>query len=364
MSADRCGIVFLLLLGLCACAQLPSRSQLIAMPGPQSLPTKYAPVIDGRARFREIFCAILQRHSSADSEPRECGEWLWNLDDEPELMRRPLPEPDRSSQVYLVSGAFSECLGDGGRPFKSAVQQLSERGYRIDTIVVGGRSSSEHNASQIAARLAAPQPEEPASVVLIGYSKGTNDILEFLVRYPEAAKRVTSVVSIAGAVHGSALASRGAAAYDAFFSWLPLPHCERGDGGVLDSLREADRELWLSNNPLPPSVRYYSVAAFATEERMARALDSSWKRLLKQDLRNDGQVLASHSLIPGSKLLGYLNADHWSTALDVEVLHPFLGARQDSVPFPREVLLESILMQLADEATRSAAGAPTLLQLR
>ena len=43
-------------------------------------------------------------------------------------------------------------------------------------------------------------------LVLIGYSKGTSDILQFLVDFPGHASRVDAVVSIAGSVGGSPLA--------------------------------------------------------------------------------------------------------------------------------------------------------------
>jgi hypothetical protein len=81
---------------------------------------------------------------------------------------------------------------------------------------------------------------------------------------------------------------------------------------------------------------------------MSAALVPAWKLLLKHDRRNDGQLLARAALIPGSTLLGYLNADHWSAAIDVESVHPILGARPDPAPFPRTALLEAILLQVAE----------------
>jgi hypothetical protein len=40
-------------------------------------------------------------------------------------------------------------------------------------------------------------------LILLGYSKGTTDILHFLVAYPDLALRIEAVLSVAGAVNGS-----------------------------------------------------------------------------------------------------------------------------------------------------------------
>lgn len=333
---------------LSACASVPTQQELASMPGPHSDMSAQATLVDGRARFRDVFCGVLARQEGRDDRVPDCPGWLWKLGDEPAAAPRPLPQADRTVQVYLVSGAFSECLGEDARPFNRAAVSLARAGYRIATIVVSGRSGSEYNARQIADRLADPPEGEAGPAVLVGYSKGANDILEFLVRYPDVAGRVVSMVSVAGAIGGSPLATRTAGVYDALLDRLPAERCPPGDGRIVDSLRSDVRQAWLASNPLPQSVRYYSLAAFTTPDRMARALYPAWKLLLGYDRRNDGQVLARDALIPGSTLLGYLNADHWSAAIDVEAVHPVLGARRDPVPFPREALLEAILLEVAE----------------
>ncbi|MDH4072488.1 MAG: hypothetical protein OEV41_05220 [Gammaproteobacteria bacterium] len=349
MKPQRLATWLLLIPGcLAGCASLPTRQELASLPGPQSEMPAGASLVDGRARFRDIFCGVHARNPAPSGEVRACSDWLWKLDDEPPSESRPLPDADRGPQVYLVSGAFSECLGDEARPFNSAQSALVNAGYRIATIVVSGRSGSEYNAGQIARILSSPAPGEEGPVMLIGYSKGANDILEFLVSYPEIAKRVESVVSIAGAIGGSPLASQSGGLYDALFDWIPSDRCPPGDGKVVDSLREEARRDWLAEHPLPPNVRYFSVAAFTTRAHMSAALVPAWELLLKQDRRNDGQLLARAALIPGSTLLGYLNADHWSAAIDVESVHPILGSRPDPAPFPRTALLEAVLLQVAE----------------
>ena len=82
---------------------------------------------------------------------------------------------------------------------------------------------------------------------------------------------------------------------------------------------------------------------------MSAILVPVWRRLLRYDPHTDGQLLARDALIPGSTLLGYLNADHWSAAIDVETVHPLIGSRPDETPFPRDALLAAILLQLAED---------------
>ncbi|MGW8367442.1 MAG: hypothetical protein ACWGPN_02040, partial [Gammaproteobacteria bacterium] len=279
-------------LALCACASLPTDDELLRAPSPHLAADAPAGVVDGRGAFRPLFCDALEAYPEEAGAPVPCEFWLHRLDDEPDEISPPQPLPWPSLQVLLVTGAFSECFGDEARPFASALPSLRNSGVRIDTIVVGGRSGTEHNAREIAEYLEAwpVRPEVP--LVLIGYSKGTSDILQFLVDFPEAARQVDAVVSVAGSVSGSRLADKFDGLYDFMFSHLPSGHCPPGDGDVVHSLRTEVRQTWLRENELPGGVDYYSIAAFTTRERVAWALVPSWEALLDQDRRNDGQVVA------------------------------------------------------------------------
>jgi hypothetical protein len=44
------------------------------------------------------------------------------------------------------------------------------------------------------------------------------------------------------------------------------------------------------------------------------------------DSHNDSQVIFYDQLIPGSVLLGYLNADHWAAAVPLNRSHPFISS--------------------------------------
>ena len=331
---------------LSACESMPTADELQRAPSPHLAADALDGIVDGRSGFRARFCKALEEQSVDAETSVPCEFWLHHLADEPTALV-PTQQPRRSAmQVLLVSGAFSECLGEYARPFESAVVPLRGRGYRIDTIMVGGRSGTEHNARQIAEYLEGWPVWPDTPLVLIGYSKGTSDILQFLVDFPEAAQQVDAVVSIAGSVGGSPMAETFDGLYEFLFSYLPLGHCEPGDGEVVHSLRPDVRDAWLRENELPTHVDYYSIAAFTTQERVARALVPAWETLLDYDRRNDGQLLVSDALIPGSTLLGYLDADHWAVALDIEDDSPLLAHRDVDAQFPHLALLEAILQQL------------------
>jgi pimeloyl-ACP methyl ester carboxylesterase len=225
----------------------------------------------------------------------------------------------------------------------------------VRTITVGGRSGTGHNAQQIAAALSAAPIDRGRKVILVGYSKGGLDILRFLVDFPERAADVDAVVSIATPVFGTPLADLAAPAYRALLAKLPMEKCPTGDGDVMASLQPDEAVHWLASNPLPEDVRYYSLAAFASRERVARALVPTWKHLGADGQRNDGQVVAIDAVIPGATLLGFANSDHWGIALTTETVHPTLLSRPDPRPFPLEKLLVAVVTFVADDLGRRGA---------
>jgi hypothetical protein len=332
---------------LSACVSFPTKQELLSDPSPHLTADAPPGIIDRRAEFRAQFCDSLEQYPEDAESIVSCDFWLHRLDDEPPEAATLRPVPSPPLQVLLVTGAFSECFGDDARPFASAIGPLRERGHRIDTVVVGGRSGTAHNAREIAQHMEQWPVRPDMPLVLIGYSKGTSDILQFLVDFPGRASQVRAVVSVAGSIGGSPLADTFDGFYEFLFSHLPSGHCPPGDGDVVHSLRPDVRDQWLLENDLPSHVRYYSLAAFTTRERVARVLVPSWESLLKHGRRNDGQLLVHDALIPGSTLLGYLDADHWAVALDIEDESPLLAHREVDAQFPHLAFLHAILQQVA-----------------
>jgi hypothetical protein len=336
---------------LSGCASLPTAAELRKAPSPHLEAQAPPGIIDGRSGFRRLFCESLEEYPEDAISTVPCDFWLHHVDDEPAEAPRGQPAAAAPLQVLLVTGAFSDCFGEDARPLGSAIGPLRDHGYRIDTVVVGGRSGTAHNAREIAGYLEQWPVQPDVPLVLIGYSKGTSDVLQFLVDFPGHASRVDAVVSVAGSVGGSPLADTFGGLYDLLFSHLPYGHCPPGDGDVVDSLRPEVRDEWLRDNALPQHVRYYSLAAFTTRERVARALVTPWKSLLEHDRRNDGQLLVEDALIPGSTLLGYLDADHWAVALHIEDESSLLAHREEDARFPQLALMHAVLQQVALDAS-------------
>ncbi|HXS26156.1 MAG TPA: hypothetical protein VN730_00685 [Steroidobacteraceae bacterium] len=313
-------------------------------------------IVDDRPRFRALFCEVLRETKVAVSG--DCGAYLWRLPDEkpPEADRLDEDRQPGRARVLIFGGAFGDCFPPWSVPFADATAASESAGFDIDIVPVSGRSSSEHNARTVRDKvLAAPHDDEP--LILLGYSKGAVDILEALVRYPDVAARVAAVLSISGAINGSPLAARYLRLYRVLLRHRKIGACGPGDGRVLESLQPTERLKWLSANPLPRGVRYYSIVTFATGERVARMLAHTQRILSKLSPRNDGQLLAEDQLIPGGALLGFVNADHWSVAVRLEDRFPFLAHRRiGKHPFPQSVLLESTLrFVLRDLRDRAAA---------
>jgi hypothetical protein len=356
-----CAVAVALLLA--GCAASPTVETLTATPVPVRAVDGAPAIRDGRAGFRGIFCSTLRADGLAPAGDESCERWLWRLPDEPvggDVPVRAMPAPEDLA-IFLVTGAFSECVGDEARPLSAGAGRWRALGAHVETIVVSGRSGSDQNARQIADFIAGADLPDSRTVILIGFSKGALDILHYLVNFPEAATRVAAVVSISSPVFGSLLADKASFTYSTFLSRLPYSRCAPGDGQIIRSLTTDAASEWIASNVLPRSVRYYSLAGFTTREHMARGLVTGWKILTRADPRNDGQVIAADAVIPGATLLGYANADHWGVATTIEVTRKFLGARPDPTPFPLESLFDSILKFVTGDLASPGISTPDRL---
>ena len=310
------------------------------------------PVFDARLRFREIFCELLDDNRQRLNLKIGCDDYLWRLNDEPPPAARPISMPDHDPglRILIVPGAFSDCFEDVGKPYQEAAARLRQLGYQINNVDTSGLSTSTHNAEIIAKAVAGLALAPSEQLVLLGYSKGSTDILHFLVNYPELALRVTAVLSVAGAINGSPLADRfSETSYDNWFVKLSFGKCRPGDGGVLDSLSRTRQFQWLATHPLPDHVRYFSLAAFARYEDVQLHQRYTYKLLEPIEPLNDGQLIFLDQLIPGSALLGYVNADHWTVAVPVEEKFSDRDPAQKAENRKlRQLLFEAMILFLAE----------------
>ncbi len=312
-----------------------------SLPGPR----------DGRARYRQIFCEMAAPSADSIASASACDEVLWRLQDERATATGApaLPALAKHLQIFVVSGAFSDCREPATVPFEDAIARLSAQGVRIRPVMVSGRSSAARNARQIADAITGAAIAEADRVVLVGYSKGAVDALQYLVDFPEQARQVAAVLSVAGAIQGSPLAEQGDWWYRTFLEHAFAGTCDPGDGQVLHSLLPSVRKAWLADHPLPHHVAYYSLAAFTTREHISQGLIPTWHALARHDRRNDGQLVAGDAIIPGSTVLGYVNADHWDLAIALEQQMPQLSARTSTRHLPRTELLEAALLYISEQ---------------
>jgi hypothetical protein len=310
-------------------------------------PDTQAGLQDKRARFRETFCAVLEAHGHELPDYRPCDQALTRVGVEPPGTGKPveLGPSKRHLVAALVPGIGYECFAKWLQSPGTAAEHVRRYGYDMVALKVDALSGIETNARQIRdAIMAMPADAQAPRLVLIGYSKGAPDILEAVVTFPEIRSRVAAVVSAAGSVHGSVLADDAEQYQADMLRYFPGATCESGDGGGVESLRPATRKAWLAQHPLPDDVRYYSLATFPQPERISSILKSSYKKLAKIDARNDSQVIFYDQFVPGSTLVGYLNADHWAVAVPIARSHSTIGSMfVTQNAYPREALLEALL---------------------
>lgn len=324
-------------------------------------PATAAGVSDGRGRFREVLCAVdAVRNYYPD---RRCGSLLHTLNGESGPTGKPVAlGPARIKlRIRIVPGIFGECTENFATPFRDAVDPRPGRGYKladgfeVAAFRVSGRASSAHNAKLIAAQITEMNLQPDERLVLIGHSKGMSDILELIGSKPAIIPPGSAIVSLAGVVAGTPIADRGEGVFWRIRNF-PWPSCAPEDGGGVTSLTRRHRLNFLAAHPLPTDLRYYSLAAFTRRSNISSGLKGTYAALAKIDARNDGNVIFHDSIIPGSKVLGYLDGDHWSVAMPFEIYAPTFNRLVASRNhFPRVVLLEAIARVIEEDLVEREA---------
>jgi hypothetical protein len=97
------------------------------------------------------------------------------------------------------------------------------------------------------------------------------------------------------------------------------------------------------------------VVAFPDRSDVSTLLRPSYDLLSQVDPRNDGQLIFYDQVIPRGALMGYVRGDHWAVAAAIGRSRPFVTSIfAEKNPFPREVLMESIVRHIEERQLRSA----------
>ena len=316
-------------------------------------------VTDDRGRFREIFCTVLEEHGRDLPDYRSCDEALRMTGAELGATGEAvsLGQTESDYLVLMVPGLGWNCFADWLDLTGSVPEHLAKYGYELRVVPIDGLSSSIHNAAIINDYVAGlPAEDADRRLILVGYSKGTPDILTALVEYPALAARVDAVVSMAGAVGGSPLTEDVTQAKANMLTIVPGSRCEEedGDNDAVNSLRPDVRQAWLEQNKLPPRISYYSGITFPEPGRISWALQNSYLVLGETDIRNDTQLVIFDQFVPGSKVFAVVNADHWAVAVPVARSHSIVGGtlvnRND---YPREAFLEAIMRYVEADLSKA-----------
>jgi hypothetical protein len=331
-----------LLGALSGCAIVPP-----PIPGPLPFPG-VAPDHDLRADYRAVACAKVPAGSPpCDSRLRvEAGEGP--------LPMAPLRDAGAASRyrVGFVPGLFAECIAPLIRPFGDAEVVLRTRGYDVTYFDVPGRGSVVANARFLAERIDRT-PADARPWILVTYSKGLADALEYVVNHTREDNRVAAIVSFAGAALGSPLADVFESSYREYMAGLPIPGCSGGTGAEIDDLRRESRHLWWSRNGSRVTVPVLGVVATASPNRVSVGSWTTYRKLSEIDPRNDGKILWSDQLVPGGWLLGFVDADHWSIAVPLRDDLPALAFLfHDDIPRP--ALVEGAIEVAAGLLAREA----------
>jgi hypothetical protein len=355
--------------GLAGCAPLAGlRSADVERPLLVQLPLAQAGVRDERAIIAALMARELQRLPPHLAVARDLALWLHGVQTSPALDPARLAQIDQrfaarrtSTSVLIVPGLFGDCVDDQSVPFGDGLVRPREREaldsyaayadlglQALRMVPLPGRAPSAQNGVELADALRAEGSRPGVShLVVLGYSKGLADALhaiDHLQSQGGLPRSLQALVSVAGAVMGTPLADEFESLYAAWSPHINPGGCSASDGTELASLTRRERVRWLADHPLPAPLQRYSLIAWGQPDEMALPLRATHALLSRFDDRNDGQLLASDAILPGSSLLATVRSDHWDIALPRD-RHPSALVRGigSGRHYPREALLRATL---------------------
>lgn len=295
-----------------------------------------------RAReFSDLFCSVLRQNNPDGEDLSPCSRWL----ETPGREDLPLGELSRAYRLLVIPGIFNTCVSDN--PAYAVGRKVLAEKYGVSTDILSvPNDSSEDNAKLIAGYIEEKWLVDKRPFLLVGYSKGTPDIMTALALYPAIREKVAAFISTAGASGGSPIADSLPMQLDAWMGKVKdRAGCKGNPAEGFKSLKQDVRRRFLSAHP-HPYVPTYSLAAIIHPDRVPRNAAQTWRMLSAWDQKNDGQLLRMDQIIPESTYLGVAWSDHLNMAL-------VMGE-----PFPRAALLESLYRFVTADLEKRGEAAP------
>ncbi|TDG15977.1 hypothetical protein E2F43_07065 [Seongchinamella unica] len=322
---------------LSACSPMPEFVDTTDYVPLSLAPANFVGVIDRRADFRAVYCV-----SEAD-DSANCSEQLRKFRDEGPALNVPAVDTARRGdfRIAVALGVGWDCVRELIDEPELPLNQLRDLGFDTRLLEIEGLSGSDRNAALLFAALE-DELDDPRPLILVGYSKGANDIIVALEQYPQLAAHTAGFISVAGAIGGSPVADNDSGGTEQLLHFSPFGDCSEGDGLALESLSPRVRHAWLKDN-LPLPVPAYSMVTAPEPARVSRALRSPYKLLGAVHPLNDGALLHWDQLLPGSTLLGYANADHWAVSVPLDMSEVPLGNFLVTNEYDRLGLWQSML---------------------
>lgn len=347
--------------GVAGCVQAPLLPYAPNEPPISSLPLAAAGVADGRGNFSRNFAAELA--SSTHFGASNVATWIhWQT--APALTYHSALLLQGVS-VLVVSGIFGDCVAGQSLPFSDGVARTTAtnltEGYaylapsglqRVRAINVRGRASSAANGKVIAAAIRQESKDPAVSrIIVVGYSKGVPDTLHALEQLEASGlpHQPLSFVSLSGVVMGTPIADTHEELYKRLATRFDGLECTPSDGQEVTSLTRRERLRWLASHPRFPGISLYTVVAHTSSKSISPGLLPFYRRLIKADLRNDGQVLASDAVLPESTLLAEVSSDHWTYVLPLRD-HPNRLVRTAAAdrPYPRAEFFRALIRTVVE----------------
>jgi len=322
-----------------------------------------AQAIDERKRYMNLFCQNLALDGAKLGYKKKCAAYFDDskvsaLMGNALRIHKPIINTGIKIRVAMIGGIFSDCVRDKVNMYSNAKTYIknsnipSISNINFSDIRITGYSSSTINANLIANAIGRMNVAKDEHLIIVSYSKGTSDMIEALATYPNLATKIDAHLSIAGVVLGSPLANNKSI-FEKIFKLLNMK-CQGPDGKGLQSITTVHREHYLKQHTLPKNVSYYSLIGNASKTRTSIALRPLRTQLSLLGIKtSDAQVPTSNAVLPSSKVLGFMNADHWAIAMPFDISHPILSKTLvNKNTFPKEIMLSSALELIAQDLSR------------